>query len=106
MVIVSDEAIKFINDLLEKNDKKGYGIRIYLAGMGCGGPQFGMAFQEKKNEDDNEQKVDGFSFYYDEETQEMLEGSTVDYIETPGGAGLIVNNPNMRSACGSCTGCH
>jgi iron-sulfur cluster assembly accessory protein len=105
MVTVSTEAINFIKDLLEKNDKKGYGIRIYLAGVGCSGPQFGMAFQEKKKDEDNEQKVDGFSFFYDEETEEMLEGSTVDYIETPSGAGLIVNNPNLRSACGSCSGC-
>ncbi len=107
MVEVSTEAIKFINDLLEKNSKKGYGIRIYLAGMGCSGPQFGMAFQEKKNSEDTEQKVDGFSFYYDAETKEMLEGSTVDYIETPNGSGLIVNNPNLKSSCGgSCAGCH
>ncbi len=107
MVTVSTEATKFINDLLEKNEKKGYGIRIYLAGMGCSGPQFGMAFQEKKNDDDTEQKVDGFSFFYDGETAEMLEGSTVDYIETPNGAGLIVNNPNLQSGCGSCGGgCH
>jgi iron-sulfur cluster assembly accessory protein len=107
MVEVSSEAIKFINDLLEKNEKKGFGIRIYLAGMGCSGPQFGMAFQEKKNDEDVEQKIDGFSFYYDGETQEMLEGSTVDYIETPSGAGLIVNNPNLKSSCGgSCSSCH
>jgi Fe-S cluster assembly iron-binding protein IscA len=37
----------------------------------------------------------------------MLEGSTVDYIETPQGSGLIVNNPNVKSSCGgSCAGCH
>jgi len=106
MVTVSAEAIKFINDLLEKNDKKGQGIRIYLAGMGCSGPQFGMAFQDGKKEGDSQQEVDGFSFYYDEETSELLEGSTVDYIETPAGSGLIVNNPNIKPTCGSCAGCH
>ena len=54
MVEVSAEAVNFINDLLQKNDKAGYGIRIYLAGMGCSGPQFGMAFQEKVKEGDHE----------------------------------------------------
>ena len=103
---VTNEATKFITDLLEKNNKKGWGVRIYLAGMGCSGPQFGMAFQEKKKDEDQEQKVNGFSFYYDDETKEMLEGSTVDYIETPNGAGLIVNNPNFNQACGACAGCH
>ena len=106
MVVVTPEATKFINDLLAKNNKKGYGIRIYLAGMGCSGPQFGMAFQEKMKEGDAEEKSDGFSFFYDAETKEMLEGSTVDYMETQQGAGLIVNNPNAKSSCGGCSGCH
>ncbi len=107
MVEVSAEAVNFINDLLQKNDKAGYGIRIYLAGMGCSGPQFGMAFQETVKEGDHEQKSNGFSFFFDGETAEMLEGSTVDYIETPAGSGLIVNNPNVKSSCGgSCAGCH
>ncbi len=107
MVDVSAEAVNFIKDLLQKNDKTGYGIRIYLAGMGCSGPQFGMAFQESLKEGDREQKAEGFSFYFDDEAAEMLEGSTVDYIETPAGSGLIVNNPNVKSSCGgSCAGCH
>ncbi len=106
MVTVSEEAVKFIKDLLVKNEKQGQGVRIYLAGVGCSGPQFGMAFQEKKKEGDMEQKVDGFSFFYDEETQESLEGCTIDFIETPQGSGLIIQNPNV-SGCGSCGGgCH
>ena len=106
MVKVSAEAIGFIKDLLEKNEKQGYGIRIYLAGMGCSGPQFGMAFQEGAKDGDHTQEVEGFSFYYDDETKELLDESTVDYIETPSGSGLIVNNPNIQSSCGGCSGCH
>ncbi len=106
MVDISEEATKFINDLLVKNDKKGYGIRVYLAGMGCSGPQFGMAFQEKLKDGDLEDKHNGFSLYYDEETQEVLDGCKIDFIETPQGSGLIIQNPNV-SGCGSCGGsCH
>ena len=67
--------------------------------MGCSGPQFGMAFQEEKKEGDNEQKAD------DSRSISMMRPKkcsrpTVDYIETPAGSGLIVNNPNLRSSCG------
>ncbi|AGN25907.1 HesB/IscA family protein [Candidatus Methanomassiliicoccus intestinalis] len=106
MVKVSAEAIDFIKDLLDKNEKQGYGIRIYLAGMGCSGPQFGMAFQEGAKDGDNTQQEEGFAFYYDDETKELLDESTVDYIETPSGSGLVVNNPNIKSSCGGCSGCH
>jgi iron-sulfur cluster assembly accessory protein len=106
MVEASAEATKFINDLLAKNQKQGFGVRIYVAGVGCSGPQFGMTFQEKKKEGDLEQKVDGFSFYYDDESQEFLDGCIIDYVETPQGSGLIIQNPNL-SGCGSCGGsCH
>ena len=44
MVTISPDAEKFINDLLEKNQKVGYGIKIYLSGFACSGPQFGMSF--------------------------------------------------------------
>jgi iron-sulfur cluster assembly accessory protein len=106
MVDVTPEASKYINDLIAKNNKQGYGIKIYLQGMGCSGPQFGMTFQEGKKGDDLEQTVDGFSLYYDGETKEILDTCTVDFIETPYGSGLIVQNPNI-SACNTCGGgCH
>ena len=43
MVSITADAEKFINDLLEKNQKVGYGIKIYLSGFACSGPQFGMS---------------------------------------------------------------
>jgi iron-sulfur cluster assembly accessory protein len=106
MVTITSEASKYIKDLIEKNNKQGYGIRIYLSGMGCSGPQFGMSFQQGKKEGDNEESSEGVTLYYDEETKGMLSECTVDYIETPYGSGLIVNNPNAAgcSACGG--GCH
>jgi iron-sulfur cluster assembly accessory protein len=103
MVTISDEALKFINELLEANEKKGHGIRIYLAGMACSGPQFGMAFQDDVKEGDFEEKMDGFSFYYDDETKTALDGATIDVVYTAQGSGLIIQNPNI-SGCAGCSG--
>ena len=107
MVTIDDKAVDFINQLLEKNNKTGYGIKIYFAGMACSGPQFGMSFQEKKNEGDNELPVKGFSFYFDNETKEALEPCFIEYIEDPNyGNGLVIRDPNAKG-CASCGGgCH
>ena len=105
MVEITEEAVKFIKDLLETNDKQGYGVKIYLAGMSCSGPQFGMAFQEKKEETDLAQEADGFSLYFDDEVKVILDQCTVEYIDGPEGTGLIIHNPNV-TACSSCGGCH
>jgi iron-sulfur cluster assembly accessory protein len=105
MVQITPEATKYISDLIAKNSKQGYGIRIYLSGTGCSGPQFGMSFQQGKKEGDMEQAAEGFSLFYDDETKTMLDECTVDFIETPYGSGLIVNNPNV-AGCSTCGGCH
>ena len=105
MVEITEDAVKFIKELLEKNGKKGYGVKIYLAGMACSGPQFGMAFQENKEEKDLVQEEDSFSFYYDEEVKEILDQCTVEYVDGPEGTGLIIHNPNV-TPCASCSGCH
>ncbi|MFP4545291.1 MAG: HesB/IscA family protein [Methanomassiliicoccales archaeon] len=103
LVTVSEEAKNFIKNLLEENEKEDHGVRIYLAGMGCAGPQFGMAFQDGPKEGDNEEDVGDFSFYFDEETAESLNGAMIDYVETPEGGGLVIQNPNL-SGCSACGG--
>lgn len=104
MVTVLPEAAKFINELLEKNEKVGYGVKIYLAGMSCSGPQFGMSFQDAPAEGDNVFESDGFSLFYDEETKDALENCVIEYVDDPNfGTGLTIHDPNA-AGCSSCGG--
>ena len=107
MVQIAPEAEKFINDLLEKNNKVGFGIKIYLSGFACSGPQFGMSFAQDKGDLENEIAVKGFSFYFDDETKEALEPCVIEYVEDPNfGNGLAIRDPNAKG-CASCGGgCH
>ena len=105
MVQISAEAEKFINDLLEKNNKVGYGIKIYLSGFACSGPQFGMSFQEKANEGEIvDNTANGFAMYYDGETKEALDKCAIEFIDDPNfGTGLTIRDPNY-DGCASCGG--
>ena len=107
MVTIDDKAVDFINDLLAKNGKEGYGIKIYFSGMACSGPQFGMSFAQDKGDLPNEIAVKGFSFYFDDETKEALEPCVIEYVEDPNfGNGLAIRDPNAKG-CSSCGGgCH
>jgi len=108
MVTITAAAEKFIDELLEKNQKNGYGIKIYLAGMACSGPQFGMSFQENVGEGDVvDESASSFKIYYDKETQEALDGCVIEFIDDPNfGTGLTIRDPNF-SGCSSCGGgCH
>ena len=107
MGTVTPDAEKFIKDLLEKNNKVGYGIKIYLAGMACSGPQFGMSFQEKAAEVVKVIKQQGFDLFCDDETMEALEPCLIEFIDDPNfGTGLTIRDPNAKG-CESCGGgCH
>ncbi|MDR0334443.1 MAG: iron-sulfur cluster assembly accessory protein, partial [Methanomassiliicoccaceae archaeon] len=74
MVTITPDAEKFVSELLEKNKKTGYGVKIYLAGMACSGPQFGMSFQEKAADGDVIEKLEKFSLFYDNDTAKELDG--------------------------------
>ena len=106
MVKITPDAAKFISDLLEKNKKTGHGVKIYLAGMACSGPQFGMSFQEKPEEGDTVFKSEGFSVFYDGETAKELDECIIEFVDDPNyGTGLSIHNPNIKgcssSSCGS-----
>ncbi|MDR2866706.1 MAG: iron-sulfur cluster assembly accessory protein [Methanomassiliicoccaceae archaeon] len=107
MVTISADAAKFVSDLLKKNKKEGYGVKIYLAGMACSGPQFGMSFQQKEEEGDKVFQAEGFRMFYDKETAKELDDCVIEFVDDPNfGTGLTIHNPNMKG-CSSCGGsCH
>ncbi len=107
MVKITPEAEKFIVELLEKNNKQNHGIKIYLSGFGCSGPQFGMSFQESEGEGDIvDTSSDAFKIFYDEETAAPLENCVIEFIDDPNfGTGLTIRDPNATMNCSSCSGC-
>jgi iron-sulfur cluster assembly protein len=108
MVKITPDAEKFIDELLEKNQKVGFGIKIYLSGFACSGPQFGMSFQEKAVEGEEiDKSATSFEMYYDHETEQALKDCVIEFIDDPNfGTGLSIRNPNF-DGCASCGGgCH
>lgn len=104
MVTITDDAVKYINNLLEENNKVGFGIKIYLSGMACSGPQFGMSFQEKAGVGEETFENKGFSFFFDSETKEALDPCIIEFVEDPNfGTGLAIRDPNAKG-CSSCGG--
>ena len=105
MVKITPDAEKFINELLEKNQKIGYGIKIYLSGIACSGPQFGMAFQKGTADGDIvDNSASSFEIYYDKDTEEALGECVIEFVDDPNfGTGLTIRDPNF-SGCSSCGG--
>lgn len=106
VVTLTAQAAENVQNLLTEKNLQGHCLRVYVAGIGCSGPQYGLAFDEKPRENDTVIETDGVKMVIDPNSLVYLEGATIDFVETPQGAGFKIDNPNpmATSSCGTCSG--
>ena len=51
MIKANLETVNEIKKIIDANVGQGDCVRVYLAGMGCSGPSFGLALDDKKDGD-------------------------------------------------------
>ena len=100
MITVTDNAVRELRALLESHaDSKGKGLRVAIAKGGCSGLQYEMTLDARK-EGDAVVARDGVEFLVDDESAQLLRGSTLDYNDGLTGTGFQIVNPNAARTCG------
>ena len=92
-------ADKLQKILIEKNIPD-HGLRVFVAGGGCSGLQYGMAFEGEPRDMDTIVEAHGLKVYVDPVSLEYLAGASIDYVDGLMGAGFRIENPNAVAACG------
>jgi iron-sulfur cluster assembly accessory protein len=108
---ITPAASQAVKDILEQRNLEGYALRVYVAGGGCCGVNFGMALDNNFRDVDTTFEANGVKVVVDEVSIDYLRDATVDFVNDPQhGAGFAVNSPNAKSehshgeggcACGS-----
>ena len=75
-------------------------LRLAVEGGGCSGFQYKFGLADAAEADDLVIERDGVQLLVDSVSLELIAGSTVDYIESLGGAAFKVENPQAASGCG------
>ena len=99
-IFVTEKALATVRNLLEEKNVPGYGLRVFVAGGGCSGMQYGMALEEEARPYDHVIEHDGVKVFVDPTSMMYLAGATVDYEEGLEGSRFVINNPNATSTCG------
>ena len=99
LVTMTPDASNKVKELLEQEGDLTLGLRIFVAGGGCSGMQYGMTLDEAQD-GDVVLDINGLKVLVDEMSAGYIEGSEVDYVDSLMGAGFTVNNPNAVSTCG------
>jgi Fe/S biogenesis protein NfuA len=96
MVTFTEIAREKILALLGAEKREGLGLRFAVQGRGPGGFQYRLGMVEAADRRPDDQVVDagGFAVYIDPESQPLLAGATVDFVEGPTGSGFKIDNPN------------
>jgi iron-sulfur cluster assembly accessory protein len=99
-VSLTQGAADMVKDLISQQERDDLALRVYVAGGGCSGLQYGMALDENVEEDDNVFDSLGVKIVVDSMSLKYIAGSTVDYVNTGMGGGFKVENPNSTGGCG------
>lgn len=89
-----------LRDLLVSRNIPNHGLRVFVAGGGCGGLQYGMAFEAQAREFDTIIDQNGVKLFIDPTSLMYLGGASIDYVDSLMGGGFKIENPNAMSACG------
>jgi iron-sulfur cluster assembly accessory protein len=105
--VAASDAVK---NILAERKLEGYALRVYVAGGGCCGVNFGMALDNNIQGADTSFELNGVQVVVDEVSIDYLRGASIDFVNDPvRGAGFAVDSPNAKShshaeggcACGS-----
>ena len=86
--------------LIAKKQGKPAILRLSVEGGGCSGFQYKFDLDDAPEEGDAVSETDGVKLVVDPVSLDLVDGCTVDYVESLGGAAFRVENPNAAAGCG------
>jgi len=75
-------------------------LRLAVEGGGCSGFQYKFDLADAPEGDDTVSEVAGVKLVVDPVSLDLIAGSTVDFVESLGGAAFKVENPQAAAGCG------
>jgi iron-sulfur cluster insertion protein len=99
-LVFTDAAAKKVRELIDEEDNPDLMLRVFVAGGGCSGFQYGFTFDEKAEEGDSSVENQGVTLVVDPMSVQYLMGAEIDYKEDLQGAQFVIRNPNATTTCG------
>src|SRR3984893_1987052 len=99
-VVLTENAARRIAMLKAQESAEDAFLRIAVSGGGCSGFQYGLSFDDQRNDDDSVFERDGIAVVIDDVSLGLLNGAEVDFVEDLMGASFQIKNPNAASSCG------
>jgi len=100
MLNLTESAQTAVNRFMTGAEEQVSGLRIAVTGGGCSGMQYSMALEKESKQDDTVVEFGEIKVFVDPASLPLLEGVTVDFLDTMEGSGFKFVNPNATNTCG------
>jgi len=87
-------------DAIAKKQGRPAVLRLSVEGGGCSGFQYKFDLADGPDGDDLVSETEGVRLVIDPVSLDLVAGSTVDFVESLGGAAFKVENPIAAAGCG------
>lgn len=100
VVTLTETAAEKVRQLMERQERAGYGLRLKVVGGGCSGLQYQLMFDSEVRDWDQDFVQEGVRLLVDAKSAVYLAGATIDFVDDLNGSGFKIENPNATSTCG------
>jgi iron-sulfur cluster assembly protein len=100
MITLTAAAHTKVKEIMEKENKSDWSLRMGVRGGGCSGMNYVLGFDNNLAETDEVFEQDGVKLVCDMKSYLYLNGTEIDFTEGLSGTGFVFNNPNAQKSCG------
>jgi len=93
--VARDQVLK----IMERQQKPGSALRLYVQGGGCSGLTYGMSFDQQESGDEVVYSDGGLKVVVDRASAPLLDGLKVDFLLGLEQSGFKILNPNAKATC-------
>ncbi|WP_305907478.1 iron-sulfur cluster assembly accessory protein [Methylomarinum sp. Ch1-1] len=99
MITLTENAINAVSRFIAGSEKPTAGLRIEVTDGGCSGFQYGLRLDEQQSDEDTVIDCGAIKVLVDQTSLPMLDGMTVDFVDSLDGSGFKFTNPNAVKSC-------
>ena len=99
-ITLSDNAALRIKEIISKDEKKSFGVRVGVKSGGCAGMSYIMEYAKEINPNDEVIEDKGVKVFIDPGAIMYLLGTEMDYKKEQFSSSFIFKNPNETERCG------
>ena len=100
MISLTDAAENKVREFVQSQSDPYTGIRLAVVEGGCSGFEYRMILESEAKKDDKVIQYQGFHVFLDQKSIPYLNGTQIDFVETPTESGFSFKNPNATGSCG------